>query len=348
MHHRPRQIEVMRELRHPIQTLREVVVIAMHKDHRLAVMGGKIGGKIAAKGRGAGVNLRSGVRKCRFGSGLPIRDGQLISPSLRCGGIEISKRAKRTDSDRPAPKLPFSTARVGPTKIGLMVDRKSTRLNSSHRSTSSALFFFLMIRRPPRSTLFPYTTLFRSKRTDSDRPAPKLPFSTARVVPTKIGLMVPTAPASGASVITPRGAQARRTVRHRVRTMRGGRIMRVNFCSFPARLRPFPRRVKRPSCNACKACPLPAPRLACPRTINRRPEPPHQKPEPSHVQHRSPPVRTWRHPARRPRPCRRPTPKQKPGAQPPPTKTRAHPWPAIEPRLSEFGAPLPAAPAPAA
>src|SRR2546427_7929248 len=27
------------------------------------------------------------------------------------------------------------------------------------------LFFFLMIRRPPRSTLFPYTTLFRSERT---------------------------------------------------------------------------------------------------------------------------------------------------------------------------------------
>src|SRR5438067_9770589 len=27
-----------------------------------------------------------------------------------------------------------------------------------------SLFFFLMIRRPPRSTLFPYTTLFRSLR----------------------------------------------------------------------------------------------------------------------------------------------------------------------------------------
>src|SRR3712207_7743244 len=26
----------------------------------------------------------------------------------------------------------------------------------------SVIFFFLMIRRPPRSTLFPYTTLFRS------------------------------------------------------------------------------------------------------------------------------------------------------------------------------------------
>src|SRR5256886_9563221 len=31
------------------------------------------------------------------------------------------------------------------------------------------LFFFLMIRRPPRSTLFPYTTLFRSPRS---RPEP--------------------------------------------------------------------------------------------------------------------------------------------------------------------------------
>src|SRR5206468_5425053 len=29
----------------------------------------------------------------------------------------------------------------------------------------SSLFFFLMLRRPPRSTLFPYTTLFRSHPT---------------------------------------------------------------------------------------------------------------------------------------------------------------------------------------
>src|SRR3990167_7074515 len=41
-------------------------------------------------------------------------------------------------------------------------DRKSTRLNSSHSQISYASLFFLMIRRPPRSTLFPYTTLFRS------------------------------------------------------------------------------------------------------------------------------------------------------------------------------------------
>src|SRR5258705_8231667 len=30
----------------------------------------------------------------------------------------------------------------------------------------SLIFFFLMIRRPPRSTLFPYTTLFRSQATN--------------------------------------------------------------------------------------------------------------------------------------------------------------------------------------
>src|SRR5689334_23968514 len=34
------------------------------------------------------------------------------------------------------------------------------------------MFFFLMIRRPPRSTLFPYTTLFRSPR-ESIPPVPR-------------------------------------------------------------------------------------------------------------------------------------------------------------------------------
>src|SRR6266436_7003323 len=39
------------------------------------------------------------------------------------------------------------------------------------------LFFFLMIRQPPKSTLFPYTTLFRSR--DRDRPAPPAPAHRA-------------------------------------------------------------------------------------------------------------------------------------------------------------------------
>src|SRR5258706_9455148 len=39
-----------------------------------------------------------------------------------------------------------------------------------HTRMNSYFFFFLMIRRPPRSTLFPYTTLFRS---ESARPDPE-------------------------------------------------------------------------------------------------------------------------------------------------------------------------------
>src|SRR5688572_32526080 len=39
-------------------------------------------------------------------------------------------------------------------------------------------FFFLMIRRPPRSTLFPYTTLFRSRSSSSFSSTSMLPGST--------------------------------------------------------------------------------------------------------------------------------------------------------------------------
>src|ERR1039457_7355400 len=37
-------------------------------------------------------------------------------------------------------------------------------------------FFFLMIRRPPRSTLFPYTTLFRSLHHNSPAPIFAVPL----------------------------------------------------------------------------------------------------------------------------------------------------------------------------
>src|SRR5215813_10984529 len=47
-------------------------------------------------------------------------------------------------------------------------------------------FFFLMIRRPPRSTLFPYTTLFRSRR-QRRRPHPVEPEAAARVLRHRAG-----------------------------------------------------------------------------------------------------------------------------------------------------------------
>src|SRR6266581_6844816 len=46
------------------------------------------------------------------------------------------------------------------------------RAGSSRSDRSSPPFFFVMIRQPPRSTLFPYTTLFRSP-----------PVATATAVP---------------------------------------------------------------------------------------------------------------------------------------------------------------------
>src|SRR3712207_8740545 len=49
------------------------------------------------------------------------------------------------------------------------------------------LFFFLMIRRPPRSTLFPYTTLFRS------------PHERQAVAPEQLGHLVGRQPAGAAA-----------------------------------------------------------------------------------------------------------------------------------------------------
>src|SRR5258705_10824334 len=62
------------------------------------------------------------------------------------------------------------------------------------------VFFFLMIRRPPRSTLFPYTTLFRSRtfrhHARSGRPV--------RVRPAAVG---------GRAPIVARGARDRKSTR---------------------------------------------------------------------------------------------------------------------------------------
>src|SRR2546430_14786412 len=43
-------------------------------------------------------------------------------------------------------------------------------------------FFFLMIRRPPRSTLFPYTTLFRSDAACGRRSWPRTAYRAGRRV----------------------------------------------------------------------------------------------------------------------------------------------------------------------
>src|SRR3989442_16022816 len=54
--------------------------------------------------------------------------------------------------------------------------------NVSEKVVSSGAipFFFLMIRRPPRSTLFPYTTLFRSRRGVSEAVWPRADVRRSR------------------------------------------------------------------------------------------------------------------------------------------------------------------------
>src|SRR2546429_5092438 len=47
-------------------------------------------------------------------------------------------------------------------------------------SVAYRIFFFLMIRRPPRSTLFPYTTLFRSARARSPQSSRGTPWGAHR------------------------------------------------------------------------------------------------------------------------------------------------------------------------
>src|SRR2546429_9930432 len=65
----------------------------------------------------------------------------------------------------------------------------SSLITKSRGYTLKLHYFFLMIRRPPRSTLFPYTTLFRS---------PYLPCSSARLHPRRTGSPSPCAFANDA------------------------------------------------------------------------------------------------------------------------------------------------------
>src|SRR2546430_11225318 len=63
-------------------------------------------------------------------------------------------------------------------------------------SLFTSLFFFLMIRRPPRSTLFPYTTLFRSIRVSAQVRAPT---ASARTGPSSAAMRASTASPSSVS-----------------------------------------------------------------------------------------------------------------------------------------------------
>src|SRR2546430_9790574 len=57
---------------------------------------------------------------------------------------------------------------------------------TTFRPHSRFFFFFLMIRRPPRSTLFPYTTLFRSHGYAANSQDGVSPTAAARCLPNPV------------------------------------------------------------------------------------------------------------------------------------------------------------------
>src|SRR3712207_7587682 len=67
-------------------------------------------------------------------------------------------------------------------------------------------FFFLMIRRPPRSTLFPYTTLFRSRTPSAAGP-------TCRSAPSRPPTAVPRPPDDSHRRHRPRATPDRKSTR---------------------------------------------------------------------------------------------------------------------------------------
>src|SRR6266550_4598317 len=86
---------------------------------------------------------------------------------------------------------------------------------------SIPFIFFLMIRRPPRSTLFPYTTLFRSRGRPGGSPRPCLP----------------PAPGCARSAPPARASAAAAAARAAARAREAASAPRAKLRSWPARSR---------------------------------------------------------------------------------------------------------------
>src|SRR2546426_191183 len=74
------------------------------------------------------------------------------------GALRVRQDARITRSEEHTSELQSPCNLV----CRLLLEKKKNSSCYSLSLRSLFLFFFLMIRRPPRSTLFPYTTLFRS------------------------------------------------------------------------------------------------------------------------------------------------------------------------------------------
>src|SRR3989304_5172150 len=76
--------------------------------------------------------------------------------------LEKKKKIKTRPARRRDPRTDTSHSHCPATNNPLAWQRTYLHIGCLPVPSHIIFFFFLMIRRPPRSTLFPYTTLFRS------------------------------------------------------------------------------------------------------------------------------------------------------------------------------------------
>src|SRR5207244_8594543 len=113
----------------------------------------------------------------------------------------------------------LSTASSFPTLPPPMISHhSSSQTIVPHRSS-----FFLMIRRPPRSTLFPYTTLFRSRRFDLALITLPVPEDNLQIIPLFDEELL---------VVRP---SLKKTASSHIGTLRPAELMNVPFLLYPKR-----------------------------------------------------------------------------------------------------------------
>src|SRR5260363_362651 len=103
---------------------------------------------------------------------------QIISYAVFC----LKKKKYRSRCRRSKLHKKTMETTKQPETVKKMNPSSPKRRFMSHHARRAGLhicFFFLMIRRPPRSTLFPYTTLFRSRSSLSGLQASSLPLMIA-------------------------------------------------------------------------------------------------------------------------------------------------------------------------
>src|ERR1022692_913417 len=102
--------------------------------------------------------MSSGVQTCADRKSTRLNSSHLvISYAVFCLKKKIAKLPEQCRFLHGRPESSASLHYRNNRFLGHAADHPDLE----HHQSNSDCFFFLMIRRPPRSTLFPYTTLFR-------------------------------------------------------------------------------------------------------------------------------------------------------------------------------------------